>query len=95
MLMYNFGKAVDKQASSEGCSIVATWGSHSIHMDFHPPRRSHTTSSTRPSGAASPARPPRLTHPDAVEAQGDVLPDDRPDNWTNMMVDGKRTGLAW
>ncbi|CAG8889908.1 unnamed protein product [Penicillium egyptiacum] len=82
-----FGKIIEKHATSRGLTVVKTWGGHGINSEFHPPPWIPHYAKNKAVGTCKPGMTftiePILT-----------LGTDRemywPDDWTNVTVDGKR-----
>jgi methionyl aminopeptidase len=84
----DFGSVIEKHANANGCSVVATWGGHGIHTEFHPPPWIPHYAKNKAVGVCKPGMAftiePILTTGKPKEIYW-------PDNWTNATVDGKRT----
>ncbi|KAK6839139.1 hypothetical protein PG995_007576 [Apiospora arundinis] len=82
----DFGRVIEEHAKSRGCSVVATWGGHGIHTEFHPPPWIPHYAKNKAVGVCKPGMAFTIEPILTVGKPREVY---WPDKWTNATVDGK------
>ncbi|KAL4880648.1 putative methionine aminopeptidase, type I [Aspergillus karnatakaensis] len=83
-----FGKIIEKHATSRGTVIIKTWGGHGIHTEFHPPPWIPHYGKNKAVGTCKPGMTFTI---EPILALGGNREKYWPDDWTNVTVDGKRS----
>ncbi|KAK8067543.1 hypothetical protein PG996_006655 [Apiospora saccharicola] len=81
-----FGRVIEEHAKSRGCSVIATWGGHGIHTEFHPPPWIPHYAKNKAVGVCKPGMAFTIEPILTVGKPREVY---WPDKWTNATVDGK------
>ncbi|KAF4170660.1 hypothetical protein CNMCM8694_004501 [Aspergillus lentulus] len=83
-----FGKIIEKHATSRGLVVIKTWGGHGINSEFHPPPWIPHYAKNKAVGTCKPGMTFTI---EPILALGGNREKYWPDDWTNVTVDGKRT----
>ena len=81
-----FGKVIEKHATSRNLVVVKTWGGHGINSEFHPPPWIPHYAKNKAVGTCKPGMTFTI---EPILALGRDKEVHWPDNWTNVTVDGK------
>ncbi|KAI1822772.1 methionine aminopeptidase 1 [Xylaria intraflava] len=88
MPIREFGKVIERHAKSRGCAVIANWGGHGIHTEFHPAPWIPHYAKNKAAGVCKPG----LTFTiEPILTLGQPRDLYWPDKWTNVTIDGKRT----
>jgi methionyl aminopeptidase len=83
-----FGKIIEKHATSRGLVVIKTWGGHGINSEFHPPPWIPHYAKNKAVGTCKPGMTFTI---EPILALGSNREKYWPDDWTNVTVDGKRS----
>jgi methionyl aminopeptidase len=83
-----FGKIIEKHATSRGLVVIKTWGGHGINSEFHPPPWIPHYAKNKAVGTCKPGMTFTI---EPILALGGNREKYWPDDWTNVTVDGTRT----
>ncbi|KAI1268097.1 methionine aminopeptidase 1 [Xylariaceae sp. FL1019] len=84
----DFGKVIEKHATSRNLFVLKNWGGHGINSEFHPPPWIPHYAKNKAAGVCKPGMTFTIEPILALGASREVY---WPDNWTNVTVDGKWT----
>ena len=84
----DFGKIIEKHATSRGLVVIKTWGGHGINSEFHPPPWIPHYAKNKAVGTCKPGMTFTI---EPILALGTNREKYWPDDWTNVTVDGKRS----
>jgi methionyl aminopeptidase len=82
----DFGKVIEKHATSRNLVVIKTWGGHGINSEFHPPPWIPHYAKNKAVGTCKPGMTFTI---EPILALGRDKEVHWPDNWTNVTVDGK------
>ncbi|KAH9897502.1 methionine aminopeptidase 1 [Xylariomycetidae sp. FL2044] len=83
-----FGKIIEKHATSRNLVVVKNWGGHGINSEFHPPPWIPHYAKNKAVGTCKPGMTFTIEPILTLGSNREVA---WPDDWTNATADGKRT----